>query len=47
MFLVQIPDKALEKKAAAAAARLGLPLEIHYTGLSGIEPFVKPRDTAA
>ncbi|PRH85678.1 hypothetical protein C5L14_21870 [Labrys okinawensis] len=47
MFLVQVPDKALEKKAAAAAARLGLPLEIHHTGLAGIEPFLKPRDAAA
>lgn len=47
MFLVQIPDKALEKKAAAAAARLGLSLEIHYTGLAGIEPFMKPRKAMA
>ena len=40
MFLVQVPDEALEKKAQAAAARLGLPLEVHYTGLAGIEPFL-------
>ncbi|CAM5776702.1 hypothetical protein LMIY3S_05660 [Labrys miyagiensis] len=46
MFLVQVPDKTLEKKAHAAAARLGLPLEIHYTGLGGIEAFMKPRAAA-
>jgi Protein of unknown function (DUF1638) len=42
MFLIQFPDAALEKKAHAAAASLGLPLEIHYTGLGGVERFLTP-----
>jgi len=40
MFLVQFPDAALEAKAKAAAERLGLPLVVHYTGLSGIADFL-------
>ncbi len=42
MFLIQFPDKTLEKKAHAAAERLGLPLEVYYTGLGGVERFLKP-----
>lgn len=42
MFLVQFPDPALEKKAKLAADRLGLPLVTHYTGLGGIETFLRP-----
>lgn len=40
VFLSQVPDAALDRKAAAAAARLGLPLEAVQTGLSGIEAFL-------
>jgi Protein of unknown function (DUF1638) len=46
MYLVQVPDETLEKKAQAAAARLGLPLEVHYTGLGGITPFLGPKREA-
>ena len=40
VYLSQVPDAALDRKAAAAAARLGLPLEAVQTGLSGIEAFL-------
>ena len=40
VFLAQVPDKALEVKAAQAADRLGLPLTIRPTGLGGLERFL-------
>jgi hypothetical protein len=46
MYLAQVPDATLEKKAKAAADRLGLAFEMHYTGLGGIEPFMSPRKAA-
>jgi hypothetical protein len=48
VYLSQLPDPALERKAHAAAARLGLPLVLHHTGLSGMEDFLrKPRALAS
>lgn len=41
MFLVQFPDPVLERKAKEAADRLGLPLQVHYTGLAGVERFLE------
>ena len=43
VYLAQAPDAALEAKAAAAAERLGLPLEIRATGMGGIGAFLAPR----
>lgn len=43
VYLVQVPDPALEAKAAKAAARLNLPLTVRHTGLSGIAGFVAPK----
>ena len=43
IYLVQVPDPALEAKAAKAAARLNLPLTVRYTGLSGIAGFMAPK----
>jgi hypothetical protein len=40
MYLTQISDPELEAKARAAAQRLGLRLEVHRTGLAGIETFL-------
>ena len=46
IYLVQVPDPALEAKAVKAAARLGLPLTIRHTGLGGIAEFMAPGTTA-
>ena len=43
VYLVQVPDPALEAKAAKAAARLGLPLKVRHTGLRGIGDFMAPK----
>lgn len=43
VYLTQMPDRALEAKARAAAARLGLPLDIRATGLDGLLRFLEPR----
>jgi len=40
VFLSQIPDPVLLKKAEEAARRLGLPLVARETGLGGIETFL-------
>ena len=40
VYLAQMPDAALEKKARAAADRLGLEFEMRITGLGGLETFV-------
>jgi len=40
VYLAQIPDAALEKKARKAAERLGLAFEMRVTGLGGLETFV-------
>jgi len=40
VFLSQIPDPVLLKKAEEAARRLGLPLVVRETGLGGIETFL-------
>lgn len=40
VYLAQIPDPALEKKARKAAERLGLAFEMRVTGLGGLETFV-------
>lgn len=43
VYLAQTEDRALEAKAAAAADRLGLPLEVRRTGTAGIAGFLAPR----
>ncbi|MEP3280239.1 MAG: DUF1638 domain-containing protein [Stappiaceae bacterium] len=40
VYLAQFRDAQLEKKAAAAADKLGLPLEIRYTGYGDLATFV-------
>jgi hypothetical protein len=40
VYLAQMPDSRLEEMAAAAARRLGLPLEIRKTGLEGMARFL-------
>ena len=40
VYLAQIPDPTLEKKARKAAERLGLAFEMRVTGLGGLETFV-------
>ena len=40
VYLAQMPDAALEKKARKAAERLGLAFEMRVTGLGGLETFV-------
>ena len=40
VYLAQMPDAALEKKARSAAERLGLEFEMRITGLGGLETFV-------
>jgi hypothetical protein len=40
VWLAQAPDADLERRAEAAAKRLGLPLERRLTGLRGIEGFL-------
>jgi len=40
MFLVQVPDPALEMKAREAAKRLNLRFEMRVTGLQNIERFL-------
>lgn len=40
VYLAQMPDPALEKKAHKAAERLGLAFEMRVTGLGGLETFV-------
>lgn len=40
VYLAQIPDPALEKKARKAAERLGLAFKMRVTGLGGLETFV-------
>jgi Protein of unknown function (DUF1638) len=42
VYLAQMRDSQLEEKAAAAARRLGLPLEIRTTGLDGMARFLGP-----
>jgi hypothetical protein len=43
VWLAQMPDETLRQKAEAAAARLGLPLEIRATGLAGLANFLEAR----
>lgn len=43
LYMAQVPDEALEAKAKACAARLGLRYERMDTGLAGIAPFLAPR----
>lgn len=43
VYLAQISSPDMEQKAKNAAERLGLPLEIHQTGLSEIQRFLVPR----
>jgi len=40
VYLAQIPDAALERKARKATERLGLNFEMRVTGLGGLETFV-------
>jgi hypothetical protein len=40
VYLAQMPDPTLEKKARKAAERLGLAFEMRVTGLGGLETFV-------
>jgi hypothetical protein len=40
VYLAQIPEPTLEKKARKAAERLGLAFEMRVTGLGGLETFV-------
>ncbi len=40
VYLAQIPEPTLEKKARKAAERLGLAFELRVTGLGGLETFV-------
>lgn len=40
VFLAQTEDAALDAKAQAAAARLGLAYERRFTGLDGLQPFL-------
>ena len=40
VYLAQMPDAALEKKARKASERLGLAFEMRVTGLGGLETFV-------
>lgn len=42
VYLAQAQDPALEARARKAAARLGLPLVTHHTGLDGIAGFLDP-----
>jgi hypothetical protein len=42
VYLAQTMDAQLEAKAADAARRLGLPLEIRQTGLGGMAQFLAP-----
>jgi hypothetical protein len=46
VYLSQLPDERLARKAEAAAARLGLPLVVRHTGLGGLEPFLGVRAAA-
>ncbi len=43
VYLAQSEDADLRVKAEGAAARLGLALEVRFTGLIGIEAFVLPK----
>jgi hypothetical protein len=43
VHLAQQPDPAIAARAAAAAARLGMPLETRATGLHGLARFLAPR----
>ena len=43
LYLAQIPDPVLEKKARLAAERLGLRFEMRTTGLQGIDSFLTRR----
>jgi hypothetical protein len=43
VYLAQSDDPALAARAEAAAARLGLPLELRPTGLGGLAGFLAPR----
>jgi len=47
VWLAQLPDADLTSKAQRAAERLGLPLEIQVTGLTGIAQFVSSKGTPA
>ncbi|NBQ39760.1 MAG: DUF1638 domain-containing protein, partial [Alphaproteobacteria bacterium] len=40
VYISQIPDAALERKARKAAERLGLNFEMRVTDLGGLETFV-------
>lgn len=46
VWLAQAPDGDLERRAEAAAKRLGLPLERRLTGLRGIEGFLARQGAA-
>jgi hypothetical protein len=43
VYLAQTADPALHGKAEAAAERLGLPLEVRFTGLAQLQTFFAPR----
>ena len=43
VYLAQLPDASLRRKAEAAAARLGLPLVTVETGLSGLAAFLQQK----
>ncbi len=47
VWLAQLPDPELTGKAQRAAERLGLPLEIQVTGLTGIAQFIGSKGTPA
>jgi hypothetical protein len=47
VYLVQVPDPVLERKARAAAERIGLRLEVRHTGLSQIDRFLAQRNEAS
>lgn len=46
VYLAQVDDPVLTRKAEAAAARLGLAFERRLTGLGGLSRFVDPRSTS-
>jgi hypothetical protein len=47
VHLAQVDDPETDRKARAAAERLGLAYERRFTGLDGIAAFLKPRASVA
>ena len=43
VYLTQLPDEGLARKAEKAAQRLGLPLVVRHTGLGGLMAFLDPK----